>query len=314
MSYRGRYAPSPTGNLHLGNARTALVAYWRAKQQTGEFILRIEDLDSARSKADKVAINLAELEFLGITWTQGPDIGGVNKPYLQSQRHDLYQDALSKLLKNKQIFECYLSRKDLREISSAPHGQMPIYGQNERELNQKIKASKIAEGKQPSLRFFVNTPKVEFEDILYGKQEFSVGDFIIKRADNEWAYQLAVVVDDITMGITEVVRGADLLESTAAQILLYQALGAKIPTFMHLPLLNDKDGRMAKRKGSLTISELRNNGVKAERIVGLLAYSLGLIEQRKELDTEDVIGFFKLSEIGLEPYQITPQDLHWLFK
>ncbi|HHO56083.1 MAG TPA: tRNA glutamyl-Q(34) synthetase GluQRS, partial [Trueperaceae bacterium] len=279
MSYCGRYAPSPTGNLHLGNARTALVAYWRARQQNGEFIMRIEDLDSARSKADKVATNLAELEFLGIKWTQGPDFGGINKPYLQSQRHDLYQDALSKLIKNKQIFECYLSRKDLREISSAPHGQMPIYGQKERELNQKIKASKIAESKQPSLRFFVNTPEVEFEDILYGKQEFTVGDFIVKRADNEWAYQLAVVVDDIAMGITEVVRGADLLESTAAQILLYQALGAKIPKFMHLPLLNDKDGRMAKRKGSLTISELKNKGIKAERIVGLLAYSLGLVEK-----------------------------------
>lgn len=310
--YRGRYAPSPTGFLHLGNARTALVAYWRAMQKNGQFVMRVEDLDSARSKPEVIATNLAELKYLGIKWSEGPNIGGNYKPYLQSKRFDLYQEALDKLKENNNIFECYLSRKDLRKISSAPHGQMPIYGKAERNLNNSIRSKKIAEGKTPSLRFLVETSKIEFSDLLYGKQEFNIGDFIVKRADGEWAYQLAVVVDDIAMGITEVVRGFDLLESTAAQILLYRALEADLPSFVHIPLLNDETGRMAKRKGSLTISELKNNNVKAEKIVGFLAYSLGLIKQLEEISVEDGVGVFGLDGIGLEPYPITAQDLHWL--
>ncbi len=310
--YRGRYAPSPTGNLHLGNARTALVAFWRAKKQNGQFIMRVEDLDSARSKPEKIATNLEELAYLGINWSEGASIGGPYKPYLQSKRFAFYQAALDSLKKNNHIFECYLSRKDLREISSAPHGQMPIYGNIERELNKNIKAQKIAKGKAPSWRFLQKTPKLQFHDAIYGEQEFTIGDFIVKRADNEWAYQLAVVVDDIAMGISEIVRGFDLLESTAAQITLYKALGAKAPSFMHIPLLYDESGRMAKRKGSLTITELKKQAVKAERIIGFLAYSLGLIEEPEEMSALEGVGVFELDRIRLEPYQITPSNLHWL--
>ena len=195
-------------------------------------------------------------------------------PYVQSQRHDLYEQALQRLETRNKLFECYLSRKDLRELASAPHGKMPAYGKLERALNDELREKKQRDGKTPSLRFRVDGTNVSFTDLLQGEQTFQPGDFVVKRADGEWAYQLAVVVDDIAMNISEVVRGADLLESTAAQLLLYRALDATPPTFLHVPLLLDKTGeRMAKRKGSLTLTALKEQGVKPERVVGLLAHT-----------------------------------------
>jgi glutamyl-tRNA synthetase len=312
-TYRGRYAPSPTGFLHLGNARTALVAYWQSRKQQGQFVMRIEDLDSERSRPEFIRANLEELSWLGLDWDEGPDSGGPHQPYIQSKRHEFYQQALDQLTAKGQVFECYLSRKDLREIASAPHGQLPLYGELERSLNEQSKNHKRAEGKTPSLRFRASRDQVTFTDVLQGQQSFTVGDFVLRRADHEWAYQLAVVVDDIAMGITEVVRAADLLESTAQQLLLYEAFQAQPPSFLHVPLLLDKTGeRMAKRKGSLTLRALQQTGIKPEKLVGLLAHTLGLIERPKAVTVAEGLELFQAERLSKQAFAVTEDLLEWL--
>ncbi len=315
---RGRYAPSPTGFLHLGNARTALAAWLHTRAQNGTFILRVEDLDSQRSRQEFTEANINELRWLGLDWDEGPDIGGRYQPYLQSQRHEFYQKALETLQTKGYLFECYLSRKDLEEIASAPHEQLSVYGSKERTLNEQIKEQKRLEGKTPSLRFRVPHKTLELNDLLRGKEFFStrhdVGDFVIKRADGEWAYQLAVVVDDIAMNITEVVRGDDLLNSTAAQLLLYEALGKVPPTFMHVPLLADETGqRMSKRKGSLTLTALKERGVKPQRVVGLLAFSLGMLDELREVTPPDLIRGYTLENYNRSILQLEAQHFDWLY-
>jgi glutamyl-tRNA synthetase len=314
---RGRYAPSPTGFLHLGNARTALVAWLHTRAQGGKFILRVEDLDSQRSKSEFIAANINELRWLGLDWDEGPDVGGKYQPYLQSQRHALYRQALETLQSKGHLFECYLSRKDLQEVASAPHGKANVYSVLERQRNEKLKVEKI--DKPPSLRFRSPDKTLKFTDLLAGEQKINalhdVGDFIVKRADGEWAYQLAVVVDDIAMNISEVVRGNDLLESTAAQLLLYEALGATAPTFLHIPLLLEPTGeRMAKRKGSLTLTALKESGVKPERVVGLLAYTLGLTREGLELTPREAVNLYSPQKLRPEPQALTPELLTWLYE
>ena len=275
--------------------------------------MRVEDLDSARSRPEMVKANLGELHWLGLTWDEGPDVGGTFAPYVQSERHEFYQMALERLETQHKLFECYLSRKDLREIASAPHGEMSGYGNLERALNERVRKKKRLEDKTPSLRFRVDEANVSFTDLLQGKQTFQTGDFVVKRADGEWAYQLAVTVDDIAMNITEVVRGADLLESTAAQILLYRALNATPPVFLHVPLLLDETGgRMAKRKGSLTLTALEEQGVRPERVVGLLVHTLGLTPTPVETTVAEGLELYTLSQLSREPFALTLELLAWL--
>jgi glutamyl-tRNA synthetase len=308
---RGRYAPSPTGYLHLGNARTALVAWLRARAAKGAFVMRVEDLDSARSRPEYAAANLEELRWLGLDWDEGPDVGGPHAPYAQSERHAVYEAALAKL--RPHLFACYLSRKDLQDLASAPHGSAPRYGARERALNARLAPQKQAEGKTPSLRFRVEAGDVAFTDVVHGPQRADVGDVVVRRADGEWAYQLAVVADDLAMRITEVVRGDDLLPSTAAQVLLYRALGAEPPAFLHVPLLLDAAGeRLAKRKGSLTLSALRGAGVRPERVVGLLAHTLGLLESPREARPADLVHAFDLERLHRDPARLTDDLLAWL--
>jgi glutamyl-tRNA synthetase len=315
---RGRYAPSPTGYLHLGNARTALAAWLHTRSQGGEFILRIEDLDSQRSKPEFIKANIEELRWLGLDWDEGPDVGDRYAPYIQSQRHSYYQAALEYLQKNNYLFECYLSRKDLQDVASAPHEKMSVYGQRERKLNEQVGEQKRLEGKSPSLRFKVQPQTIRYTDLLQGDQLFStlhdVGDFIVKRADGEWAYQLAVVVDDIDMHITDVVRGDDLLTSTAAQLLLYETLNKPPPAFMHVPLLADETGqRMSKRKGSLTLTSLKEQGIKPERLTGLLAFSLGFLDKPQEIEARELIGLYSLAAYDVATLQLQEKHLEWLY-
>ena len=318
---RGRYAPSPTGQLHLGNARTALLAYWQVRSQNGQFVMRVEDLDSQRSRPEFVQANLEELRWLGLSWDEGPDAGGPYAPYRQSERFRLYEEALTTLQASGHLFECYLSRKDLRqdlEVASAPHGAGAVYGEAQRKLNEQVKAQKQFEGKTPSLRFAVKPRTLTFRDEVLGDVTLNpaqdTGDFVVRRADGEWAYQLAVVVDDIAMNITHVLRGDDLLPSTGAQLLLYEALGAEPPVFAHVPLLLDADGsRLAKRKGSLTLTSLKAAGVKPERVVGLLAFTAGFMAKLEEARADDFAGAFNLSSIRKEPSRLTDDLLAWLY-
>jgi glutamyl-tRNA synthetase len=319
---RGRYAPSPTGDLHLGNARTALVAWWRARATGSSFVMRVEDLDEPRTVPEAVVGNLAELRWLGLDWDEGPDLGGRFGPYRQSRRSELYRHALGRLREQDRVFECWLSRRELRELSSAPHGAGPVYGERERGLNRALASRKRTEGKTPSLRLRVSPGEVHFDDLLAGPQRFDaeseVGDIVLRRADGAWAYQLAVVVDDAAMGIEEVVRGADLLPSTAAQLLLYRALGHRAPAFLHVPLLLDEEGmRLAKRRGSLTLATLRSVGVEPSRVVGLLAYTLGLLPERVPLRADELLATDRdpaldLAGLRREEYRLGADDLAWL--
>lgn len=276
--------------------------------------MRVEDLDAARSREEHVGGNLDELRWLGLDWDEGPDVGGPHRPYRQSEREAQYGAALAALADASHLFECFLSRADLRELASAPHGRSVPYGPRERRQNERVKSAKRAEGKQPAIRFRARAGTVSFTDLIHGAHsadvESDVGDVVVRRADRVWSYQLAVVVDDLAMGIEEVVRGDDLLDSTATQVALCRALGAEPPSYVHVPLLFDTDGaRMAKRKGSLTLASLRDAGVPAERVVGLLAWTLGLCEQPLEVTPPELIEQFRIDRLVPDPYTLTPDDL-----
>lgn len=265
--YRGRLAPSPTGYLHLGHAKTFWVAQQRAKQNGGELILRNEDLDSTRFKMEFVPAVLEDLRWFGFEWSEGPDIGGKFAPYSQSERMNFYRAALEKLRAGNFIYPCTCSRKDIQQAVTAPHaeGDEPIYPGTCR-----LKLESEVGGRKFSWRFRVRDGEtICFTDGNFGEQKFvagkDFGDFVVWRHDNVPAYQLACVVDDAAMQISEVVRGADLLVSTARQILLYRALGLPPPNFFHCELLRDETRqRLAKRHDSLSLRKLRENGEKPE--------------------------------------------------
>lgn len=280
-------------------------------------MMRVEDLDAQRSRPEFVRANLEELRWLGLTWDEGPDVGGAFGPYRQSERFGLYEKVLGTLQAQGYLFKCYLSRKDLQEVASAPHGAGVAYGPAQWRLNEQVGARKQREGKTPSLRFRVSSQTLTLNDEVAGNVTLNPaesGDFVVRRADGAWAYQLAVVVDDVAMRVTHVLRGDDLLPSTGAQLLLYRALGAEPPAFAHVPLLLELDGtRMAKRKGSLTLTTLREAGVSPERVVGLLAFTLGLTEKPEAAPADDFIGTFDLGLICKKPFRLTEDLLAWLY-
>lgn len=267
--YRGRIAPSPTGFLHLGHARTFWVAQQRARENSGSLILRNEDLDPARSRPEFVRALIDDLKWFGFEWSEGPDVGGAFVPYNQSERTPLYRAALEQLRAGRFIYPCTCSRKDLQSVPNAPHAADDeiIYPGTCRN-----KASPGERAIKAHWRFRVpDGETISFHDEHFGAQSFvageDFGDFIVWRNDDVPAYQLAVVVDDAAMNITEVVRGADLLVSTARQLLLYRALGLKLPTFFHCPLMLDERGeRLAKRHESLSLRALRASGKLPEEI------------------------------------------------
>lgn len=269
QTYRGRLAPSPTGFLHIGHARTFWIAYERALQAGGVLILRNEDLDPQRSKPQFASAMLEDLRWLGIRWQEGPDCGGPFGPYIQSARGDIYKDAFEKLRAAGWVYPCVCSRQDVMRALHAPHAgdEEPVYPGTCRARP----ASELA-GKQQNWRFRVPSGEtIRFIDSLLGPQEFvagrDFGDFVVWRHDGVPSYQLAVVADDAAMHITEVVRGADLLLSTARQILIYRALGLSVPTFCHCPLVTDSNGvRLAKRADALSLRTLRSQGVSPDEL------------------------------------------------
>ena len=320
MTIRGRYAPSPTGFLHLCNARTALVAYllakYQPKYQQGEFIMRIEDIDLQRCKPEFQEANLEELRWLGLDWDEGPDVGGSYAPYIQRERFAFYETMLAELTEAGQTFPCYLSRKDIQELASAPHEGLPSYGIVQRLENERLTPEKQAEGKQSSIRLKTTEKVIEFEDKFLGQQSLNLstlGDVVLRRADGTWAYHLAVVTDDIAMNINQVVRGDDLLGSTATHLYLYELFDAPVPDYWHVPLLLDTDGkRMAKRKGSLTLKSLQDAGVNSEKVIGLLAYTLGLIDSLKAMSVNELLDNFNSEDLDKDAYQLTTDDLSFL--
>jgi glutamyl/glutaminyl-tRNA synthetase len=267
--YRGRLAPSPTGYLHLGHARTFWAAQERARANGGELILRNEDLDSTRFKMEFVTEMLEDLRWFGFEWSEGPDVGGPFAPYNQSDRMKFYRAVLEKLRAGNFIYPCTCSRKDIQQAVTAPHveGDEPIYpGTCRSDRKSEIKNQKF------NWRFRVpDGETISFTDGNFGGQKFiagkDFGDFVVWRHDDVPAYQFACVVDDAAMQITEVVRGADLLVSTARQILLYRALGLTPPEFFHCELMLDEKGeRLAKRHDVLSMRALRERGETPESL------------------------------------------------
>ena len=307
-----RLAPSPTGALHLGNARTFLINYLLAEQNGWRIVLRIEDIDGPRIKrgADQQAID--DLRWLGIDWDEGP--------IYQSTRRDRYQAAIEQLIATGHAYPCVCSRKEVEQAASAPHAEdgAAVYpGTCRGKFSSIAEATKIT-GKTPAIRFKIPSGVVSFADYVMGAQtsnpEIDLGDFVIAKADHTPAYQLAVVVDDADTGVTHVVRGDDLLDSTPRQILLYRALGleAKLPAYYHLPLVVGEDGRrLAKRHGDTRLSAYRDAGVKPERVLALLAKWIG-VEAGEAINMEQLLSGFTLKSLSPDPVVMWPADDLWL--
>ncbi|MDB4977495.1 MAG: glutamyl-Q-tRNA synthetase [Myxococcaceae bacterium] len=284
--------------MHLGLARTALLGWLRARSVGGTFVLRIEDLDGPRVVPGASEQLLRDLQYLGLDWDEGPDVGGAFGPYIQSQRGDRYRDALADLRARGRVYPCSCTRRELA-LASAPHGPTefgPAYPGLCRNGARHPDAP-------TSLRFRCPDQLPMFLDGLLGEvAPLAQGDFVVLRADGQVSYQLAVVLDDIAMEISEVLRGDDLAGCTAWQIALYEVLGATAPNYVHVPLLRGPDGkRLAKRSGARSIAELRDAGVSAERIISALAASVGLLELGARRGAAELLADFSLARIRETP-------------
>ncbi len=309
---RGRFAPSPTGELHLGNARTALLAWLQIRSLGGEFVLRAEDLDPTRSRPEYLTRQLEELRWLGIDWDEGPDVGGPFAPYLQSERQEAFAATLTTLADKGMTFACHCSRKEILAAASAPQegdDEGPAYPGTC--LTRSAGTSESALRRPDvAIRMKVGEGRVCFDDLIMGARCYEpfreTGAFVVRRKDGVAAYQLAVVVDDHLMGISHVLRGADLLSSTARQLLVYQALGWEPPLWAHVPLMLGEDGeRLAKRHGAVSLGELRAGKVRPEDIVGWLAWSCGLVERPEPTSAASLIGEFDLRRIRTTPFALS---------
>jgi glutamyl-tRNA synthetase len=320
-----RLAPSPTGALHLGNARTFLINWLLARQNGWRVILRIEDLDSPRIKrgADQQAIE--DLQWLGLDWDEGP--------IHQSPRMALYQQAVRRLLETGAAYPCICSRREVERSASAPHAEdgAAVYPGTCRgrfdTMEAALAESRSGSGRAPAIRFQVPQGELVYQDGFAGLQRWDaaaqLGDFVISRVDpgsgavEVPAYQLAVVVDDAAMAVTQVVRGGDLLDSAPRQILLYRALGLadRIPAYTHLPLVRGPDGRrLAKRHGDTRLAHYREMGVPAGRVLRLLGRWCGIEVAHAPGSAGELLEHFDLRRLSRQEVVFTPEDDRWLVK
>ncbi len=310
----GRLAPSPTGAQHVGNGRTYLLAWLSARAQHGRVVLRIEDIDSPRVKAGAHQQAIDDLRWLGLDWDEGPDVGGPQAPYVQTQRLPLYLLSLYELQRAERVYPCTCTRSDVAAAASAPHlGQEGPRYPGTCAGRTVADAAALAEMKQPYCwRLRTSNVVRQFRDLVAGEQQCNVarqlGDFVIAKGDGTPAYQLAVVVDDHAMGITEVLRGDDLLPSAFRQLELYDFFGWEPPAFAHVPLVIGPDGRrLAKRHGDTRLATLREQGVAAERLVGVLAWSCSLLPNNRPVSAHELLADFSLDRLPRQPLVLTPE-------
>lgn len=309
----GRFAPTPSGRMHLGNFFCALLAWLSARAAGERMVLRIENLDLLRTSFDGARQIQADLRFLGLDWDEGGDLGGPNGPYYQSERWAYYETLLNQLQKRGLVYPCFCSRAQLH-AAQAPHGSdgEPIYPGTCRGLSQ-ADAAERAKSRPPALRLRTPDETICFLDGHYGRlcQNLAseCGDFILRRSDGVFAYQLAVAADDAAMGITQVVRGRDLLSSTPRQIYLFRLFGADPPQFFHIPLLLAPDGRrLSKRDADLDLDGLRRRGYAAPEIIGRLAFLAGLLDRPEPAFPQDLIPFFSWEKVPKEDVRL-PETL-----
>lgn len=316
---RVRFAPSPTGMLHIGNARTALYNKLFALQHNGVFILRIEDTDVARLDPIAEAAIMEDLRWLGFVWDEGPAVGGAHGPYRQSERTAIYQEYAQQLLQKEKAYPCYCTPEELAAMREQllAKGEQPRYLGRCWGLSPEQTKEREAEGRRPSLRFKVPDGATVVRDIIHGKKVFEnklMGDFVILRSDGTPAYNFAVVVDDALMGITHVIRGEDHLPNTPRQVLLYEAFGFTPPCFAHHPFLVASDGEpLSKRHGAVSVRAYRDEGFLPQAVANYLALLGGGIPGGEEIMSwQEMIERFSLEKIARSPGAFDIGKLRWL--
>ncbi|MGE0795952.1 MAG: tRNA glutamyl-Q(34) synthetase GluQRS [Acidimicrobiia bacterium] len=293
----GRFAPSPTAPLHLGNLRTALAAWLFARSSSSRFLLRVEDLDPVAARAEHVASHLADLAALGLDW-DGPVVH-------QSDRRDRHDEALAALVVAGRTYPCYCTRREVAEASAAPHGEQVegAYPGTCRHLSAGERAAREASGRRPALRLRAEGSRAVAVDRLLGRLAVEVDDFVLRRADGTPAYNLAVVVDDADQGVGEVVRGDDLWPTTPRQVHLAGLLGLAVPAYAHVPLVLGPDGeRLAKRHGAVGLADRAAVGEPARRVRSRLAASLGLCDPADDPSLDDLLAAFDPDRLTRTPW------------
>jgi len=318
---RTRFAPSPTGPPHLGSIHTALFAFLAAKKMNGTLVIRVDDTDPVRSKSEWETEILASLQYLGITWDEGPDVGGDYGPYRQSERTDLYFEAIKKLKSEGFLYPCFCTESDLnlQRATARAAGRPFIYDRRCRKLSRDEIDARMSAGEKFVWRFHVDPArlgdKVEFRDLVYGDQSFQtglIGDFVCIRSDGKPTYMLVSPLDDAAMGITHIIRGSDHLPNTPAQVLIMKALGYDPPEFAHLPLVTGKGGRKLSKRDALSgLEEIRNN-LPAALINHLALLGWTHPDGKEILSPDEIVGAFGFERISTSPSAHDPARLQHL--
>jgi len=310
----GRLAPSPTGGLHVGHARTFLIAWLASRSRGGKIILRIEDLDPSRTRLEAKQGMQADLAWLGLDWDEGPDLGGPSHPYDQSERMEHYAQSLERLKALEFVYPCTCTRADILRAASAPHAEDEGLVYPGTCAHRRAADAESLADRPFAWRFRVPARKVVWIDQARGPLVVAPdrlgGDFVVARAPAGVSYQLAVVTDDALMGINQVIRGDDLIPSTPRQILLYEALGWPAPEFGHVPLTLDQVGRrLAKRDGAIKLATLREQGFDPRQLVGILAQSCGWSSHIQNSRPHDWLEAFRWENLPLESWILPPLEL-----
>lgn len=315
---RVRFAPSPTGYLHIGGARTALFNWLYARHYKGTFVLRIEDTDQVRSTEEAVNVILEGMKWLGLDWDEGPGKKGEYGPYYQMQRLHFYREYTEKLLKDKKAYCCYCTREELAESreKQAREGKNPKYDRHCLNLNEEEKKRYETQGRKPVIRLRIPAKKIVFDDLLRGEVTFDgelLSDFVIMKSDGIPTYNYAVVIDDALMKIANVIRGDDHISNTPKQILIYEALGLTIPKFAHIPMIMGQDHtRLSKRHGATSVMEYKKMGYIPEAVVNYIAHlgwSSG--DEREIFSKEELIKEFSLDKISKHAAIFSMEKLNW---
>jgi glutamyl-tRNA synthetase len=301
---RGRFAPSPTGALHLGNLRTALISWLQVQVAGGRWLVRMEDLDRVTASVEHEKTQLSDLARLGMT--------SDDEVLRQSERFALYRDAMATLGAQGRVYECFCTRREIRDAASAPHGELPegAYPGTCRGLSARRRAELVAGGRVPALRLRTDGERFTIHDLVAGTYVGGVDDVVLQRADGVPAYNLAVVVDDAAQGVTHVLRGDDLLSSTPRQCLLQVLLDLPAPTYAHVPLVLGPDGsRLAKRHGAVTLADLAARGIGADAALAMLGASLGLCAADERVTTAELVERFDVQRLPRAPWSLATADL-----